>query len=193
MTLTPADENTANTHQQRVLVIHAHPAEHQSVVNKALLKAAHASGLVTLHSLYQHYPNFFIDVRREQQLLVSHDVIIFQHPLYWYSIPALLKEWIDLVLEYGWAYGTGGNQLANKVWGHAISTGGNEQAYGEQGQNRYTIDELFRPLQQTAKLCHAQWAAPFITYEGRTLSEHALHTQSARYITWIQALQRNTL
>jgi glutathione-regulated potassium-efflux system ancillary protein KefG len=192
MSIAPVDESGANTHHQRVLVVYVHPAEHQSVVNKTLTEKAHASGLVTLHSLYQSYPNFFIDVRHEQQLLLSHDVIIFQHPFYWYSVPALLKEWIDLVLEYGWAYGTGGNQLANKVWGHAISTGGKEQAYREQGQNRYTIDELLRPLQQTAHLCQVKWAKPFITYEGRAISEHALHTQSAQYIAWIQALQKNT-
>ena len=64
-----------------------------------------------------------IDVRAEQELLVSHDVIVSQHPFYWYSSPALLKEWQDLVLEHGWAYGRGGTKLTGKILFNAITAG----------------------------------------------------------------------
>ena len=60
---------------------------------------------VRLHDLYEAYPDFLIDVEAEQALLLEHDVIVFQHPVYWYSSPAILKEWQDLVLEHGFAYG----------------------------------------------------------------------------------------
>jgi glutathione-regulated potassium-efflux system ancillary protein KefG len=50
-------------------------------------------------------------------------VIVFQHPLYTYSCPALLKEWLDRVLSRGFASGPGGNQLAGKYWRSVITTG----------------------------------------------------------------------
>ena len=68
-----------------------------------------------MHDLYEAYPDFDIDVRREQELLAAHEVIVLQHPFYWYSAPALLKEWQDLVLEHGWAYGSGGTALRGKA------------------------------------------------------------------------------
>jgi Flavodoxin-like fold len=66
------------------------------------------------------YPDFHINVAREQELLTLHDVIVFQHPLYWYSYPAILKEWQDLVLESGFAFGHMGTRLAGKLLLHAI-------------------------------------------------------------------------
>ncbi|MCU7375699.1 NAD(P)H-dependent oxidoreductase [Paucibacter sp. O1-1] len=70
---------------------------------------------MTINDLYANYPDFLIDVAREQQLCESHDVIIFQHPFYWYSTPAIVKEWLDLVLEHGWAYGKTGTALKDKM------------------------------------------------------------------------------
>ena len=51
---------------------------------------------VTFVDLYAEYPRFEIDVDREQARLLAHDVIVFQNPLFWYSTPAILKEWQDL-------------------------------------------------------------------------------------------------
>ena len=57
--------------------------------------------------MYEKYPDFNIDVDYEKKLLEKNQIIIWQHPFYWYSAPPLLKQWIDLVLEFGWAYGPG--------------------------------------------------------------------------------------
>jgi len=101
---------------QRVLVLFAHPAVHHSRVQRALVTAARTVADITIHDLYDAYPDFDIDVAREQALLVSHDVIVWQHPFYWYSTPPLVKQWEDLVLEHGWAYGRDGNALQGKLW-----------------------------------------------------------------------------
>ena len=69
-----------------------HPESQDSVANRVLLKPATQLSNVTVHDLYAHYPDFFIDIPREQALLREHEVIVFQHPLYTYSCPALLKE-----------------------------------------------------------------------------------------------------
>lgn len=146
----------------RTLVLFAHPAVRRSRVNRVLATAARSVDGVTFHDLYETYPDFSIDVDREQALLVAHDVIVLQHPFYWYSVPALLKEWMDLVLEYGFAYGENGRMLMGKAWMHAITTGGRDTNYGPGSLNAYTVDELLRPLEATARLCRMRWIQPFL-------------------------------
>ena len=97
---------------RRVLVLFAHPALERSRVNRHLVEVARAVPGVKVHDLYEVYPAFNINAKREQQLLLEHDVIVFQHPFYWYSTPAILKEWQDIVLEHGWAYGAGWHECS---------------------------------------------------------------------------------
>ncbi len=108
---------------KRILVIFSHPALQSSRANKQLLHAIEGLEGITLHDLCQRYPDMFINVKREQALLAEHDIIVFQHPFYWYSCPAIMKEWMDLVLEYGYAYGPEAHALNGKQWLSAITTG----------------------------------------------------------------------
>jgi glutathione-regulated potassium-efflux system ancillary protein KefG len=149
---------------RRVLVNFAHPVLERSRVNRRLLDAIRDLDGVTVRDLYEAYPTLHIDVACEQDLLVSHDVIVFQHPFYWYSTPALLKEWQDLVLEHGWAYGQGGTRLRGKLTFNALTTGGPQTAYRRDGYNRYTIRELLAPWDQTAHLCGMRFLAPFVVH-----------------------------
>lgn len=146
---------------RRVLILYAHPAPQKSRVNRQLAAAVRDLPGVTFHDLYETYPDHVLDVGREQRLLLEHDVILLQHPLYWYSVPSLLKEWCDLVLEYGFAYGEGGTALAGKAWVHALTAGGPAAAYAPEGYNRFTIRQLLAPFDQTAHLCGMQFLAPF--------------------------------
>ena len=61
-----------------------------------------------MRDMYQLYPNFDIDVKTEQKILEVSDRIVLQFPIYWYQTPALMKQWFDVVFEYGWAYGSTG-------------------------------------------------------------------------------------
>ncbi len=150
--------------QQRILILFAHPALQKSRVNRVLVEGVRDLPGVTFHDLYEEYPEFDIDVGREQSLLVAHDIIVFQHPLFWYSTPAILKEWQDLVLEHGWAYGHDGNALQGKNLLSAITTGGREVAYRREGHNRFTIRELLAPFEQTARLCGMEYLPPFVVH-----------------------------
>lgn len=149
---------------RRVLVLFAHPVLERSRVNRRLVSALDDVDGVTVHDLYDRYPTLCIDVKREQDLLLAHDVIVFQHPFYWYSVPAILKEWQDLVLEHGWAYGAGGTQLRGKITLNTITTGGPAQAYRRDGYNRFTMRELLAPWEQTARLCGMHFLAPFTVH-----------------------------
>ena len=135
----------------RVLILFAHPAFQKSRINRCLLRAVQGLENIRIHDLYEEYPDFQIDVEREQKLLLAHDVIVLQHPFFWYSSPALLKEWQDLVLEYGFAYGVGGTMLAGKRMLSAITTGGSEAAYRRVGYNYFTVREFLTPFEQTAR------------------------------------------
>lgn len=80
----------------KILILFAHPRFEKSRVNRALLEnIEHISG-VTLHDLYEEYPDFNIDVELEKRLLTSHQIIIWHHPFHMYGAPALLKQWMDM-------------------------------------------------------------------------------------------------
>lgn len=146
----------------RVLILFCHPALELSRVHRALRDHAAAVPDVTFHDLYEAYPDFDVDVRREQELLAAHDVVVVQFPLYWYSTPALLKQWEDLVLEHGWAYGREGRALRGKRWLSVVSAGGGEAAYQPDGLNRRTLRDFLAPLEQTARLCGMTYLPPLV-------------------------------
>jgi glutathione-regulated potassium-efflux system ancillary protein KefG len=175
---------------RRVLVLFAHPVLERSRVNRRLLGAIQGVENVTVRDLYEAYPTFSIDVEKEQELLVEHDVVVFQHPFYWYSVPAILKEWQDLVLEHGWAYGAGGTKLKDKITLNAVSTGGPAQAYRKGGYNRFTVRELLAPWEQTANLCGMRYLAPFTVHAAlRVASDDDLAARREDYRRLIVALR----
>jgi glutathione-regulated potassium-efflux system ancillary protein KefG len=149
---------------RRILVLFAHPALHKSRINSQLAAAVRSLDGVTFHDLYEAYPDFLIDVEKEQRLLLEHDLIVVQHPFYWYSTPAIFKEWMDLVLEYGFAYGPGGDRLHGKSWLQVLTAGGAKKSYGAEGHNVLTVEELLAPFVQTAHLCGMTYLDPLIVY-----------------------------
>ncbi|MDC5706136.1 NAD(P)H-dependent oxidoreductase [Vibrio europaeus] len=157
--------------ENKVLVLYAHPSPQRSEVNQHLFKAAKKIEGVTVVDLYHEYPTYHINIDKEQQRLIDHDVIIFQFPLYWYSTPAILKEWQDLVLEYGFAYGHDGTALHGKKFLCSLSAGGKADAYQTDGYNHFTIRELLHPLEQMATLTGMQYLAPFALFGARTAQE----------------------
>ncbi|MBV2122746.1 MAG: NAD(P)H-dependent oxidoreductase [Candidatus Thiodiazotropha sp. (ex Ctena orbiculata)] len=172
---------------KRILILLAHPSLERSEVNRPLAEAAAAIEGITLIDLYAEYPDFQIDIDREQQRLLEHDVIIFQHPLYWYSTPAILKEWQDLVLEHDFAYGSKGTALHGKLFFNALSAGGSEAAYRAEGYNHFTIRELLQPMEQMASLCGMRYLPPFALFGARTAVDEGRIGQHID--TWIELLK----
>lgn len=172
----------------KVLILFAHPSPTRSEVNLPLFKNSSMEG-VTRVDLYAEYPNFRIDIDKEQARLLAHDVIVFMFPMYWYSTPALLKEWQDLVLEYGFAYGKDGTALKGKRFFCSFTTGGGEKAYQDQGYNHYTVNELLQPLEQTAFLTKMEYLPPYVLFSARTAKEDKrLAGHITKWRTILQAL-----
>lgn len=174
---------------KKVLVLFAHPAFQKSRINKKLLHSIQNMEGVTINNLYEKYPDFFIDVKAEQRLLLEHDIIIWHHPFYWYSAPAILKEWMDLVLEHGFAYGATGRALEGKWVISTISTGGRKEIYCKTGSNQFTMNQFLAPFSQSANLCRMKYLPPFVVHGSHTLTEHDLNKHAADYRKLIVALR----
>jgi glutathione-regulated potassium-efflux system ancillary protein KefG len=172
----------------KVLILFAHPVLEKSRVQKELVRHVRNLRGVTFHDLYETYPDLDIDVKHEQKLLLAHDVIIFQHPFYWYSSPAIIKQWLDLVLEHGWAYGSGGVALTGKKLMNVISCGGPRHVYAPTGRNRFTIRQFLAPFDQTAILCRMKYLPPFAVHGTHKLSAGDIELHAVQYEQLLIAL-----
>ncbi|MGN6703467.1 MAG: NAD(P)H-dependent oxidoreductase [Burkholderiaceae bacterium] len=164
-----------------ILILHAHSGLQPSRVNRPMTDAARTVPHVLMHDLYETYPDFDIDVEREQALADEADLIVFQHPVQWYGVPALLKEWMDAVLTHGWAYGTGGDALRGKDFWIAATTGGDQASYRDDGLHGFPFDAFLPPLIQTARLCGMRWLPPLVLHGAHHVDDAAVTAHVARY------------
>ncbi len=178
---------------KKILIIFGHPRFENSKVHSSLIEAASKLENITIQDLYEQYPNFNINVAHQQQLLLEHDVVILQHPVYWYSCPPIIKQWIDLVLTYGWAYGVGGNKLEGKLMCNVVSTGGSTTAYSMEGSHQHTLLEFFLPFKQTAKLCKLTYLPPFAIQGSHRLTETELQKVGLHYQQILKMLQNDSI
>jgi putative NADPH-quinone reductase len=179
-----------------ILVVYAHPLHNHSRVNRRLSEAAKDVPNVQVHDLYETYPDFHIDIEHDQALLKEADLIVFQFPLHWYSVPALLKEWIDVVLEEGWAYGIGGTALQGKDFWLVTSAGGGVDSYRENSFHGHAFSAFLPPFQQMASLCGMRWLTPLILYGAREVDDDVVDAhveiyrqRLAEYPNWISLVR----
>jgi len=173
----------------KILILFAHPALQKSRINKALIKGLNQIDGVTFHDLYQAYPEFDIDVEKEKLLLLDHQVVIFHHPFFWYSTPAILKEWQDLVLEHGWAYGSKGDALRGKLFFNVITSGGRREAYSGDGYNRFKLRTLLAPIEQTANLCKMIYLPPFAVQGTHSIKPEEVEQYRENYHLLLTSLR----
>jgi len=174
---------------QRLLLIFCHPALERSRVNIRLIESIREIPNLTFHDLYEKYPHFDIDIPKEQRLLQENDIIVLHHPFYWYSCPPLLKQWLDLVFEHGFAYGAKGSALKGKFLFNAITAGGPQEAYSQHGNNRFTVKQFLAPFDQTAYLCGMHYLAPFVVHGSLRFSDaEAVSQWGEKYRRLLQGL-----
>ena len=174
---------------KKILILYAHPRSVRSQVNTAMVESIQGMENVTVADLYAEYPTFEIDIDKEQQRLLDHDIIIFQHPIYWYSSPALLKEWQDVVLEHGFAYGSKGKALTGKVLLNAVTCGARKESYLAEGSNHSTVKGFLKPFEATAHLCNMNYLPPFVLYgAGHSMDENRLEPHIKDYKKLLESL-----
>ncbi|MEY4561875.1 MAG: hypothetical protein RLZZ618_1152 [Pseudomonadota bacterium] len=154
-----------------ILVITAHPHMEQSKITRALMEAATGVKRVAVRDLYSLYPDYLIDTAAEQAALAEVKLVVWQHPIYWYHMPPLMKLWLDEVLTFGWAYGPGGHALQGKDLWLVTSTGGPETSYSPDNYNRYSFDAFLPAYEQTAALCGMRFLPPMVVHGANHVSE----------------------
>ncbi|APR78681.1 Glutathione-regulated potassium-efflux system ancillary protein KefF [Minicystis rosea] len=171
-----------------ILVIQAHPYPDRSRANRALGSAIAGMPGVEIRSLYDRYPDFAIDVADEQRALTECSVVVWQHPLYWYTVPALLKLWFEKVLALGWAYGPGGRALTGKRCLWVTTTGADETGYSSEGVHEHPFEVFVPVVRQTARFCGMEWLDPLIFHGAHRLEPDDLAAAGTRYRARLEAL-----
>ena len=182
----------------KVLLYYAHPGHKFSRANAALATAARdiadSHDALSFVDLYAQYPRHNINVDAEQERLTAHDVILFQFPMFWYSTPSLIKEWLDLVLEHGFAYGTGGTALKDKRMILAITASAPEDAYRPESYQNHTLRSFLAPLEQTAIFCNMRFLAPYVLYSAlKPKQENGIRPHAEGYRKLLHALIEDRL
>lgn len=172
----------------KTLIIAGHPDVNRSRISKAWTEMLKQQTDITVHVLSEAYPDRKINIAAEQALLDRHDRLIFQYPLYWYSTPPILKQWFDEVLEYGWAFGPGGEHLKGKEIGIAISTVGTAASYQPGGYNLFTIRDIAKPVEALANYVGALYLPPFALHNANHVTDEELAASSEAYLNHLKTV-----
>jgi glutathione-regulated potassium-efflux system ancillary protein KefF len=156
-----------------ILVIHAHPYPRSSRACAALVAAIRSVPQLEVRALYDLYPDFDVDVAAEQAAMERADLVIWLHPLYWYTVPGLMKHWFDVVLVGGWAHGETGIALKGKdcLW---ATTTGDVEKYALHARHGHPFEAFAPVVEQTARYCGMNWLEPFVVHGTHEIPDEAL-------------------
>lgn len=153
----------------KVLLLVGHPDLAHSRHHAALVDSVKDLTHVTVHDLSAAYPDLRVDGDAERALLLEHDVVVFQHPLYWYNVTPVFKQWQDVVLTKDWAYNFPYSDAPTHTTGKkaivAVTTGGPAEAYTPEGIIGRTLDDVLFNWVATLRLCHFD-IQPMFTLSG---------------------------
>lgn len=172
---------------KNILLLYCHPSPHKSRYNRRLQEVARKVPGLKIRDLYELYPSMYVDEGAEQKALIAADLVVLQFPIYWFSAPALLKEWMDVVLQNGFAYGEGGTALNGKKAMIAVSTGAPEDAYQPGATHGANIESFLLPFRMTAEFCGMKVVQPFVTYGVRSLEYDAINARAEAFVEAVQA------
>jgi glutathione-regulated potassium-efflux system ancillary protein KefF len=167
----------------RILIVYAHPEGYRSRVNRKLVEAARTLPEVHVQDLYETYPDFFINATRERALINQSELLVFLHPLRWYGMPSLMKEWFDVVLEPNWASGKNLGCVLGKGYMLVITTASPADAFGPDGEHGRPLSDFLAPFEQIAARCGMRWMAPHVLHNAKQADDRTLdsHVEAFRH------------
>ena len=138
---------------KNVLVVFGHSNSDNSLSNRTIINTIKDAPYVTVRDLNDVSENYIFDVEAEQKAMEAADIIVLQFPFHWYSVPSIMKKWMDDTLLFGWAYGDGGDKLAGKKLVLSFTTGAPENAYTAGAGKGHTAREFLAPITSSAAMC----------------------------------------
>ena len=177
-------------HMADVLVLVAHPDIARSRVNRSLAAQARLlpSADVEVRDLYALYPDYVIDIEAEQAALAAARAVVWVHPVQWYSMPAMMKLWMDDVLAFGWAYGPSGRALVGKCLWLVVSTGGVEASYRHLGGPGDPFERFLPAYRQTAEMVGMRFLDPLVFHGAHRAEAHEVHAHAHAFAQRLQSL-----
>lgn len=169
---------------KNVLIVSGHPDLNGSVANVEILQAVEkALPNAKIRRLDSLYPTYQFDIEAEQSAILEADVIVFQFPFSWYSVPGLMKLWIDKVFVHGFAHGSTA-KIAGKKLIISTTTGAPAEIYQKDGFFKHTVEDYLPQFETFATLCGLEYLSPVITcgvsYVGRDEAKIAEQKAMAR-------------
>ena len=148
---------------KNVLIVSGHTdLNNDSVANKTIIdEIKRHLPEVEVDYLDQLYPDFNINVEAEQAKLIKADIVVFQYPMFWYSMPSILERWMEKTFVRGWSHGSKGKNLQGKKLIVSLTSGTPEDAFKKDGSMGYDVDALLLPAIFTAKLCGMDYVGYF--------------------------------
>jgi glutathione-regulated potassium-efflux system ancillary protein KefF len=175
-----SETHTSMTRSPQALVVFADPALHRSRISRSVADAARSLPNVAVQDLYELYPDFYVDVRRERALLKQADLVLFAFQLSWYAMPALLKEWFDAVLKPEWAADGPNPRLRGKSCWAAVGCNSLPGDYRSGARHGHPLAEYLAPLEQSARSLGMRWIEPEIFYGAEHAETGAVDAYAAR-------------
>jgi glutathione-regulated potassium-efflux system ancillary protein KefF len=177
-----------------ITLIYAHPYPSRSRACAALLSGIEDLPGLNVRALYDLYPDFDIDANAERDALTDAQLVVWMHPVYWYTTPALLKHWFEQVLVKGFAYGEGGTRLKDKDCLWVATTGGDGQAYSAIGRHGHEFGAFAPVVEQTARFCGMNWLEPLIVHGSHMIPDETLFEAGKRLRARLEsAIERPTV
>jgi len=160
-------------------MILAHPDMNKSIANKRIAEGVKSKlENIEVRDIFKLYPDYKIDIAAEQKALMNADNVIFQYPFWWYNMPAILKAWFDEVFNFNFAYGPEGDKLKGKNFLLSFTIGGPADAYTPIGYNHFRVEDLVKPMEQTAYLAQMNFQRPIFEH-GMVFIPGVYNTQEA--------------
>lgn len=150
---------------KNILIVCGHTNMNDSVANKNIIeKLKDDISNAEFDILSELYPDYKIDVQKEQEKLLKADIIVLQYPIFWYSMPSLLERWMEEVFKHGFSHGSTGDKLKGKKLIISFTTGAPEEAYSKSGRMGHDIEDFLNPIKVTCRECQMNLSGIVKTY-----------------------------
>ncbi|WP_220728397.1 NAD(P)H-dependent oxidoreductase [Apilactobacillus xinyiensis] len=169
----------------KTLVIIAHPKYDNSMTQGFLKSCQKDIDSVDWLVLNREYPSYNFDVIKEQERLSKYERIVFQFPLYWYSAPAILKQYEDDVLTRSFTYKTEDGVLNGKELGIVTTLGEPIYHYHDGHNEAFTIDELMKPYHALAHKAGMKFLPIFSISQFNYLTEYEKVSLLVKYRNYL--------